>query len=306
MCNLTNRGAAETVPTDLPHDRLDRTQRKPAAPWVLIACVVIVCGLSVPPGVVFAKAPLGKQWPASQQVSFDEIDHSRFDTLLHTYVDADGYVAYSAWKASRSDRVSLRTYLQELSRADTRRPATKSAQIAFWVNAYNALTVEGILQEYPTSSIRNHTARVFGYNIWEDLPLIVGDGEYSLEAIEHQVLRKMGEPRIHFAIVCASVGCPRLRNEAYTAGRLEQQLVDNARDFFSREKNLQVDVRNQRLRVSAILDWFGSDFGNTPSAQLRAINAYLPRRARHAVSSGNVTVEYLDYDWSLNDQAQKR
>ena len=142
--------------------------------------------------------------------------------------------------------------------------------LAFWINAYNATTIEGILQVYPTSSIRNHTAKVAGYNLWKDLPLLVGGKPHSLDAMEHQILRKMGEPRIHFAIVCASVGCPRLMNEAYTPDRIEEQLALNTRDFFSRSQNFQVD-QSGVMHVSSILDWFGEDFGPTQQAQFTEI-----------------------------------
>lgn len=295
-----HRPGAPWVPTS------DSHRRRPAAPRGLPVWAVIVCGLSVPPGVVFAKVPLGRQWPAVQQVSFDEIDHSVFDALLRRYVDADGLVDYESWKASTEDRTALETYLASLSRGSLTRPANRSARLAFWINAYNALTLEAILQEYPTSSIRNHTARGPGYNIWKDLPLIVGDRRWSLDAIEHKVLRPMGEPRIHFAIVCASVGCPRLRNEAYVASRLNEQLDENARDFFSRTQNLQMDAASRTLRLSAILDWFGKDFGRTRSEQLGKIARYLPDEARRLAASDDVQVEFLDYDWSLNDQRRRR
>ena len=174
------------------------------------------------------------------------------------------------------------------SRYTLQAPPAAPPKLAFWINAYNAVTIEGILQEYPTTSIRNHTARVFGYNIWQDLPLIVADKQYSLEQIEHEVLRKMNEPKIHFAIVCASIGCPRLRNEAYTSSRVDEQLADNARDFFSRRKNLQVDMARRTLKLSSILSWFDDDFGSTQAKQLQTIKSYLPKDAQSLIGAGNV------------------
>lgn len=287
------------------HRSSGRSSRTSAASRVLLVAAVIVCGLSVPPGVVFAKAPLGRQWPASQQVSMNDVDHSPFDRLLHKHVDQDGYVDYKAWKASPADRAALREYLGSLSRASTR-DGTTDARLAFWINAYNAVTIAGILQEYPTSSIRNHTAKLFGYNIWDDLPLIVDGQQFSLNQIEHDILRKMNEPRIHFAIVCASVGCPRLLNEAYTADRVRDQLAINTRDFFSRPQNLKVDPRNRRLHMSSILSWFGEDFGSSQSARLRYLTPWLPPAAQQLATDPGVRVSFLDYDWSLNDQAKKR
>lgn len=252
----------------------------------------------------FCAAPLGRVWEPSRKVSADAVTHERLDALLRKYVDEDGYVNYSTWQTSRADRRALLIYLAEIGRADLSKRATREAKLALWINAYNAVTIEGILRVYPTSSIRNHTKK-FGYNIWEDLPLLVDGREFSLDDMEHKVLRKLGEPRIHFAIVCASVGCPRLRAEAYTREKMEKQLADNARDFFSRRQNLQVSLSSQRLYLSSILDWFGEDFGSSQAARLRAIRPYLPATARRIVDSGKARVKFLDYNWNLNDQKSK-
>jgi len=240
---------------------------------------------------------------ANRDVPLDRVDHSTWDRLLQKYVDRDGMVDYAAWKASEADRAALKQYLATLSAADPAAETSKTGKLAFWINAYNALTIHGILKEYPTSSIRNHTAKVVGYNIWDDLLLPVGNREYSLNQIEHEILRKLGEPRIHFAIVCASVGCPHLLNEAYTPARLEEQLAANTRDFFSRERNFRADVANRRVRVSAILDWFGEDFGSTPQKGLAGLSLYMPSEAtRKLIAGEDFSVSFLEYDWSLNEQ----
>jgi len=239
----------------------------------------------------------------SRVVSLEAVDHSTWDRLLRKYADTDGMVDYAAWKASDADRASLKDYLGTLSAADPTAETSKAGKLAFWINAYNALTVHGILKEYPTSSIRNHTAKVVGYNIWDDLLLPVGEQQYSLNQMEHEILRKLDEPRIHFAIVCASVGCPRLLNEAYTPAKLEEQLTVNTRDFFARKRNFQADVANRRVQMSAILDWFGEDFGPTPQKRLASLAKYMPDEpTRHLVASEDFSVSFLDYDWSLNEQ----
>lgn len=249
------------------------------------------------------RVPGSQTSEAKSHVPLDRVDHSTWDRLLKKYVDQDGMVNYTAWKASETDRAALKEYLVALSQADPQAKTTKEGKLAFWINAYNALTVYGILEVYPTSSIRNHTAKVVGYNIWKDLLLPVGDKKYSLDAIEHQVLRKLGEPRIHFAIVCASIGCPRLRNEAYTPPKLEAQLAENTRGFFSRRKNLQVDFANRRVQVSSIVDWFGKDFAPTPQKAVASLADYMPDEAtKRLIASEDFSVSYLDYDWSLNRQ----
>lgn len=250
---------------------------------------------------------VGRNVDASERVSIDQINHSHWDVLLKKYVDQVGDVNYSAWKRSTEDVQQLDAYLAQLSQADPRQRARREATLAFWINAYNAVTIKGILREYPTTTIRNHTARLFGYNIWKDLHLIVGGESFHLEQMEHEILRKMREPRIHFAIVCASKSCPKLRNEAYVAQNLESQLADNARDFFGNAGNFRYDPSGQRFYLSSILSWFADDFGSDQAKQLGAIAPYLPTpTAQQAANANAVRVSYLDYDWNLNDQATVR
>jgi hypothetical protein len=245
---------------------------------------------------------IGASVPQGRQTPLERISHEPWDRLLREYVDQAGMVDYAAWKNSREDLASLDAYLNQLSAAAIAGDSPREAQLAFWINAYNAVTVKGILREYPTSSIRNHTARVFGYNIWKDLQLQVGGKAYSLEAMEHEVLRPMGEPRIHFAIVCASRGCPRLLDEAYVADRLDEQLTGNARAFFADPTKFTVDARSGVVEVSPILKWFATDFGRDTHAQLQTIAPYLPDAARQIVGRGGVRMLYLDYDWGINDK----
>lgn len=247
---------------------------------------------------------LGRKWPTADLVSIDRIDHTPYDLLLSKYVDASGRVDYTAWKASADDVQSLEHYLQSLSQASLTLPATRDAKLAFWIDAYNAVTIRGILREYPTTSIRNHTPRLIGYNIWDDLQLIVADEQFSLNQIEHDILRKMDENRIHFAIVCASIGCPRLKNEAYTADRLEEQLAENTQAFFADASKFRAENDNGKLYVSPILLWFGKDFGATAVERMQTIAPYLPTaEARQLASSGQAKFAFLEYDWNLNDQA---
>lgn len=271
---------------------------------MLIGLVVLLTATTVRAG---SKVTLGQRWPAAQQLPLDRIDHAPFDALLKKYVDPSGLVDYGRWKASSADMRALDAYLNLLSRGAPGQSVPRNAAMAFWINAYNAVTIRGILREYPTSSIRNHTARVFGYNIWKDLLLTVGGRGVSLSQIENDYLRRMGDPRIHFAIVCASIGCPKLRNEAYVAERLDEQLTDNARAFFADPRKLRYDARARQLAVSPILKWYAGDFGPTLQQQLATIAPYLSDpAARQAAASGAVRVTFLPYDWGLNDQAARR
>jgi hypothetical protein len=244
---------------------------------------------------------VGPAIPAAQRRPLSRIDHSAWNTLLQKYVDDRGMVNYRNWQASSKDLQTLDQYLQQLGQSNGQ--GTREEKLAFWINAYNALTIKGILREYPTSSIRNHTAKVFGYNIWKNLKLQVGGTPVSLDDMEHQILRKMNEPRIHFAIVCASIGCPRLLNEAYQADTLDEQLTRNAKAFFADSTKFQYDSAQQTFRVSPILEWFGEDFGESTPAQLKRVAAWIPDpKVAQVAASGRGTITYLDYDWGLNAQ----
>lgn len=165
----------------------------------LVALLLLASGAVVAIRLARPTVLIGRNWPQSERVACEGVSHELWDELLRRYVDAVGNVDYAGWKSSSSDMKRLDDYLDQLSRLDTRREATKSQRLAFWINAYNAITVRGILREYPTTSIQNHVARVWGYNIWRDLLLVVDDERHSLGQIEHGILRPLNEPRIHFA-----------------------------------------------------------------------------------------------------------
>ena len=247
------------------------------------------------------KVNLVRAVPAAKQISMDDIVHTSWNDLLKTYVNGKGLVNYTALKSNRKDQAKLDRYLNHLARGSLTKRASRNARLAFWINAYNAVTVKGILREYPTTSIRNHTARLYGYNIWKDLLLNVGGKNVSLEMIEHDILRKMGDARIHFAIVCASQSCPRLLNEAYTPEKVNQQLDANAKVFFASRENFRFDAKRNRVYLSTILKWFAEDFGRTQAEQLRSVAPFLPKSGRLAAKQKSVKVSYLSYDWGLND-----
>ncbi len=248
---------------------------------------------------------VGQKCNQENRVSMAKVDHSAYDKLLQKYVDNQGNVAYGSWKKNVDEMKALDAYLAHLGCVDFKKPATKAAQLAYWINAYNAVTIKGILREYPTTSIRNHTPRI-GYNIWKDLKLWVNNYAYSLDFMEHKIVRKMGEPRIHFALVCASKGCPPLVNRAYTAENLEKMLVFNARRFFSQRKNFYTNPSTRTVYISKLIDWYGSDFAKGTTKQIRALLPYFPKdQDLSFVRNSNFNVHFLNYDWKLNDQKAK-
>jgi hypothetical protein len=269
--------------------------------FILLAVRVVAYVVMHFTSIEAADVVVGTSIPPAQQIPLSHVDHSAWDQLLKKHVDEKGMVSYAAWKSSANDLKSLDQYLNLLSHSNGQ--GSRDEQLAFWINAYNAVTVKGILREYPTSSIRNHTATLIGYNIWKNLKLVVGGKLFSLEDIEHQVLRKMSEPRIHFAIVCASIGCPRLLNEAYLPDRLDHQLTANAKSFFADQSKFRFDASRNIFYVSPILDWFGEDFGSTAGSRLQKIAAWLPNTSsQQAAASGSGKLSFVDYDWGLNDR----
>jgi hypothetical protein len=251
-----------------------------------------------------SKVRVGQLCGVHPRPNYDAIDHSRFDGLLRRFVDCRGMVCYQAWKADSDAVAQLHDYLGHLGCVDTKsESASVAAKLAFYLNAYNALAIWGILQEYPTVSIQTHNRKKACYRIFDDLEVWI-DGEYlSLNRIENDVLRPLKEPRIHFALVCAAKGCPRLRNEAYLASRLEQQLTDNAQDFFAWRGRFRVCRLTGTVHLSPLLKWYGKDFGKDEQAIVAAVFPFLPCEAREWLRSHPCwKVKYLGYDWGLNDQ----
>ena len=188
---------------------------------------------------------------------------------------------------------------------------SKAQQQAFLINDYNALTIEKILQRYPgIKSIRDFGS-VFG-NPWKDKFFNLFGEPATLDTIEHEILRKPGsydEPRVHFAVVCASIGCPMLRNEAFTADKLDSQYEDGMKRFLSDRTRNRYDPQSRKLEISMIFKWYGGDFekGNKGFTSVKqAMSRFADQFAdkpedRAAVRGEKADVSFLDYDWSLND-----
>jgi len=279
---------------------------------LLVLLAMLAAGLAVRAA---AQDPIvvrpGADRPAP--VTAGRFDHAAWDALLRRHVDAEGRVNYAEFKAR--DAGELLAYLQELAAADPAALADDAERLAYWINAYNALTVHGILQFHPTQSIRDHVSRLWGFHFWKDVRLEVSGSERSLDEIEHGILRRLNEPRIHFAIVCASVGCPKLLDRAYTgigiappptaAGAAPQpgQLQVAARAFFADPRHFRIDRERRTVHVSAILDWFKEDFGTTERERLDFIRRQLDSpQDREFLERRDLKLRFLDYDWSLNEQ----
>jgi hypothetical protein len=236
--------------------------------------------------------------------------HAAWTTLLrkHVVLVDGGRASRVDYTAFAAERKALTAYLDTLTAVT---PAeydgwARAQKLAFLINAYNAFTVEKVLTRYPgLASIRDF-GTVFG-NPWKDKFFTLLGRAQNLDGIEHGMIRVKGvfdEPRIHFAVNCASIGCPMLREEAYVADRLDAQLEEQTRRFLGdRTRNR---LRGGALEVSKIFDWYGDDF----KAAAGSVPGYLARYAdllgedpadRTALRSGRVKLDTLDYDWKLND-----
>ena len=244
-------------------------------------------------------------------------DHSHLDwtQLLkrHVVLLNDGKASQVRYAGMALDRAPLKRYLQSLSLVEQSAFETwpSSQQQAFLINAYNAFTVELILSRYPDLKSIKDLGSVFS-SPWKLQWITLLGRKLSLDEIEHGLLRKPGaydEPRVHFAVNCASVGCPMLREEAYVANRLEFQLSQQTQRFMSDRSRNRWNNPAARLELSKIFDWYGKDFrqGHKGIASLEAFaasHADLLADApadRAQLRSRRFDIAFLDYDWSLND-----
>ena len=233
--------------------------------------------------------------------SQDDFDHSHaaLNQILATHVDDEGLVDYDALSAAPEQLLS---YLGELAFVSKGQfdDWSEPQQLAFLINAYNAETLQLIVDHYPIKSIKQ-IGGLFG-DPWE-LPAVNLFGEtMSLNHLENGIIRANypDEPRVHFALVCAALGCPPLRNEAFTAAALDTQLDEQARQFLGTPFKNYVSEKNGSLYLSPIFDWYGSDFGSTEADLIAALKPYLPAEAAANLADDPKIASYTFYDWELN------
>ncbi|MBL8831096.1 MAG: DUF547 domain-containing protein [Rhodospirillales bacterium] len=257
------------------------------------------------PAQAAPKAELWPRWTVHDPSSTLEIDHSAWGRFLRAYVsrDAAGIARVGYGRVTPADRALLQGYISAMQSADIDRFA-RPEQRAFWINLYNALTVETVLAHYPVASIREIriSPGLFASGPWgRKLARVAGEA-LSLDDIEHRILRPIWrDPRIHYALNCASLGCPDLAAEPYLSARAEAQLDAAAFDFVNHPRG--VSLEDGRLRVSSIYDWFREDFGGDDAGVL----AHLVRHAApdlRARLGGIARVSAHFYDWRLNDAGQ--
>ncbi len=232
-------------------------------------------------------------WKALAQEETKPMNHELWDTLTQRYVDRSGVVNYQGFV---EDQATLRSYLELLSNNPPGSNWSEAKQLAYWINAYNAFTIQLILDHLPLTSIKDISDGLPMINSPWDLKFFtIGGLDFDLNTIEHAILRQgFQEPRIHFAINCASYSCPALRWEAYTAAKLESQLEDQAHRFINDPNKNKIS--EAVLELSSIFDWFASDFTRNES-----LRQYLRQYSKVPIRKA-APIKHLEYDWSLNGQ----
>lgn len=251
-------------------------------------------------------ADLAEIFDEHDPMSTKTVDHSQWASLLTTYVSlgSDGItrVDYAALGESAADVEKLGAYIDLLQ--ETRVSSlNQDEQFAFWANLYNAVTVEVILEHYPVRSIRDISISpgLFSTGPWGKKLVTVEGEELSLDNVEHDIMRaNWDEPRVHYAVNCASFGCPNLALEPFSGKKLEAQLEKAAKDYVNHPRG--VSFEGSKLTLSKIYDWYGKDFGATKAAQIKSIAKHADPELADKLKAHSGRVSY-DYDWSLNDTA---
>jgi len=273
-----------------------------------LLAVVISVGLAGPTGRAYSRS--------RQSVDFD---YTLYGEILKAYVDGSGMVNYKQLKANRTN---LDTFAQAMADIDTKQLAKwdEQTQLSFYINAYNALTLKVIIDNYPIKASwlksrvypRNSIRQISG--VWNKIKFSVAGQQVTLDQIEHKILRKkFHEPRIHMALVCAAMGCPPLRNEPYLPAKLDKQLSAQSRKFLRTPAKFR--LAGNTLYLSPIFKWFGKDFvadygsdealkghDQPDAAVLSFIAGYVGPDVADRLKQLPLEVKYSDYDWSLNEQ----
>lgn len=247
--------------------------------------------------------------------------YQMYSMVLSKYVQ-DGMVDYSALQ---KDRKAIDDFISELGKASEAeyKSWTRQQQLAFWVNAYNGWFLKIVVDHYPIKRSgliglvfpANSVQQING--IWDNIKIVFAGREVSLNHIEHKILRPVfREPRIHFAIVCASRGCPALRSEPFFPDTLNEQLYMAAQVFISNPSKVRLEKNRKKIKISKIFDWFHEDFKSFADEDWRKqydgkragpiafISGYLTASDSTFLKQNKVAVDYFDYDWSLNDKSR--
>ena len=236
---------------------------------------------------------------ASGTVAAADFDHSLFDQVLKAYVNDQGRVDYNGI----AEYQPFKAYMDSLKEAQTD-SMSRDEQLAFWINAYNAVTIDKVIKWKPKKSVRE----TFVPGVWTGTKFFttrehtVAGRQLSPDDIEHEILRKqLKEPRIHFAIICASSGCPPLPRFAYTGANVQAKLEEETRKYINSERGTRIDKAKNQLYLSKLFDWFAGDFEYASGTVLDFIKKYIDE-SKLAFLEQSPKIKWLEYDWALNAQ----
>ena len=243
-------------------------------------------------------AKLWERWLAHDPESELAVDHSPWDLFLKKYLsETDGITRVDYAAVDEQARTALQGYLASLSQTPVD-ALSRAEQLAFWINLYNALTIETILKNYPVDSIRAISPGFLSSGPWGEKMIEVAGEKLSLDDIEHRILRPIWkDPRLHYAVNCASLGCPNLAGEAFTAAGAEHLLEQGARAYVNHPRGASIE--DGELIVSSIYRWFGEDFGGSDEGVID----HLRRHANEQLRSNLEDIDSIAshrYDWALN------
>lgn len=255
------------------------------------------------PAAALQAAPQAELWPrweAHNPDSTEVVDHSDWGAILDHYLvtgHASGVNRFRYADVSAADRETLRSYIESLE-ATAVSQLNRDEQYAYWFNFYNALTVELIIDNYPVDSIRDIGGLFSGGPFDRKLATLEGE-EISLNDIEHRILRPIWkDPRIHYGVNCASIGCPNLLPEPFTGESVDRQLQQAAGEYINHPRG--VSVGRRRLTLSSIYDWFQVDFGGDIEGVLAHLRDHAGQKLQQELRSSPDNVKF-EYDWSLNE-----
>jgi hypothetical protein len=277
----------------------------------LFAIVLACASLWMHPVAAAPSPDLWPRWQANAPQSTQVIDHSAWDMMLKKYVVTNhpsGIYRFRYAAVSADDRQTLKKYL-ELLQATRVSSLNQGEQKAYWVNLYNALTVQVILEHYPVKSIMDIgiSPGLFSRGPWDAKLLKIEGEQVSLNDIEHRIIRPIyRDNRLHYALNCASLGCPNLQPTAYTAANMEQFLEKGATEYINHPRGAQ--MVDGKLQVSSIYDWFQVDFGGSEQGVIRHLVHYLAQGKKAQGTEGSLADKVrsygkslrYDYDWNLN------
>lgn len=271
---------------------------------VIGAGTFTIIGLSIAAYFIFGGAPQPEAdqfWDVSAEGNTAVIDHSDWQYLLEEYVisdDPSGVNLVDYQNLLEDDKAVLDRYIDQLSSIDPR-TYNRAEQHAYWINLYNALTVQLIIENYPAESITKLGASPLSFGPWDDNIITLAETELSLNDIEHGILRPLwNDYRIHFAVNCASIGCPNLQAMAFTADNSEALLDQAAGEYLAHPRGARFE--DGTLILSSIFDWYGIDFGDDQGQVLETLSQHAPSAIANELAEYADDITY-EYNWQLND-----